>query len=530
VDGLRESLRRFGAILGADLRQRSRATRFWVILVLLAGATWWSMPPMGSVYLVLALNGHLRGEYSSAWIGMVVAMLSLWLSLIGFYVVRGTLVRDIETRVWQLLVATPMTRAGYLLAKWCSNLAVLMLISFASLAVAVLLQWLRAEDRAIDLWELVKPTLLIALPSLGLTAACAVWFDMAPWLRRTAGNLLYFVLWLAILIGGITLTQARWGQGGATGLGDPYGVQLFSAATQQQAAPQLSEPLRVGFCMGCGLRKGTVVQTFRWQHWQPSVPDVAGRLVWLLLAAGGVMLAAPWLDRAAAHAGPARAATQSAGRRLRWLDLLLSPLQRRATGALVAAEMLRRLRQRRSWWWLLLLAASVAGAAAPPTFAALALVVAWLLMLDVFARAAIDDGEQQVSALIFSAPGGGWQVLRARWLMLVLLGGLPALPAMLRWSLEAPEQALATLVVVPSLATWALALGLATRGSRAFELLAFLGTYLALEQVPGLNVAIAPLATAGWHLGLLAPGATLAWLCWPIAQRGGRLAAFQHQG
>jgi len=525
---MRDSLRRFGAILGADLRERSRSTRFWLMLMVLAGATWWSMPPLGSAYLVLALNGHLRGEYSSAWIGMVVAMLSLWLSLIGFYVVRGTLVRDIETRVWQLLVATPMTRAAYLLAKWCSNLLVLLLVSAASLAVAVLLQWLRAEDRAIDVWELVKPTLLIALPSLALTAACAVWFDMLPWLRRTAGNLLYFLLWLALLVGGITVTQSRWGQGGGTGLGDPRGVMLFSAAAQEQAAPQLSETLRPGFCMGCGLRPGTIVRTFRWRHWQPSALDLAGRLAWLLLAGGGVMLAAPWLDRAAAHAGPAQAVTQSAGRRLRWLDALLSPLQRSVTGALVAAELQRRLRQRRGWWWFLLLAASVAAAAAPPTFAALALVAVWMLMLDVYARAAVDDGEQQVAALIFSAPGGGWQVLQARWLMLVLLGGLPALPALLRWLVCAPELALATLVLVPSLATWALALGLLTRGPRAFELLAFLGAYLALEQVPGLNVAVAPLATAGWHLGLLAPGATLAWLCWPTAQRGGRLSAFHH--
>ena len=259
-----ESLRRFCAIVGADLRERTRARRFWVVLALIAAATWWSFPPTTANYLVLALNGRYRALYSSAWIGMVVAMLSIWLSLIGFYLVRGTLVRDIDTRVWQLLAATPMTRAAYLLAKWCSNMAVLLLVVAASLLVGLAAQWLRAEERAIDLIELLKPTVWIALPSLALTAVFAVWFDMIPWLRRTAGNVLYFVLWVAILAGTVPLLQD--GAHGGGGLGDPRGMVLFQQAVLEQAAPQLGEPLKSGFCMGCGLG-GRTPKTFSWTSW-----------------------------------------------------------------------------------------------------------------------------------------------------------------------------------------------------------------------------------------------------------------------
>ena len=80
---------------------------------------------------------------------------------------RGTLVRDLETRVWQLLVATPMTRGGYLLAKWASHMVVFAVVMAVGLVRGLVAQWVRAEDRAIDLVELVKPVLVLSLPGAG---------------------------------------------------------------------------------------------------------------------------------------------------------------------------------------------------------------------------------------------------------------------------------------------------------------------------------------------------------------------------
>lgn len=515
-----DSLRRFGAIVGADLRERTRARGFWLLMALVAAVTWWSFPPTSAKYVVLALNGQYRALYSSAWVGMVVAMLSIWLSLLGFYLVRGTLVRDIETRVWQLLAATPMTRAGYLLAKWCSNMAVLLLIVAASLAVALAAQWVRAEDRAIDLIELLKPTVWIALPSLALTAAFAVWFDMLPLLRRTAGNVLYFVVWIAILAGTVPMLEA--GPGGAaagSSIGDPRGMALFQQAVLRQAAPQLAEPLHSGFCMGCGLA-GRTPKTFRWTSWQVTWSALAGRAFWLLLALAAVAGAAPFLDRAAAHAGATRTArAQGGGRRLAWLDLLLAPLQRFGAGALIAAETQRNLRQRPLWWWCALLGAAGTGAFAPLPAAAIAVLASWMLLLDLYSKAALHERDSRTGAIVFSAPGAGRSVLLARWTMLAAGGCVATLPALLRFAFAAPMIALAMLAVSLSLATWALALGAVTRNARAFELLACCCAYIALNGAPLLNVAVAPLWTTLSHLAMLPLGAALLWWGWAGLRR-----------
>ncbi len=180
--------RRFLAILRADLLERMRSLRFWVVLALLTAFTWWCFPAADAGYLTVSFGRGTRGDYSSAWIGIVLALeFCTLLSLAGFYVVRGTLSRDIDTRVWQLLVATPMTRSGYLLAKWASHMAVFALL----IVVGLVAQQVRGEVGAVDLLELAKPALLLSVPALAITAMFAVWFDLVPWLRRSAGNVLY---------------------------------------------------------------------------------------------------------------------------------------------------------------------------------------------------------------------------------------------------------------------------------------------------------------------------------------------------
>ena len=93
-------LRSVAAVLVADLRQRLRAPRTWLVVVALAALMWWCFPPLEAHYLTMSIYAT-RGRYSSAWIGMIEALIySATLSLFGFFLVRGTLVRDFETRVW----------------------------------------------------------------------------------------------------------------------------------------------------------------------------------------------------------------------------------------------------------------------------------------------------------------------------------------------------------------------------------------------------------------------------------------------
>lgn len=514
-----DGVRRFIAIVVADLLARVRTPRFWLAAGAVAVASWWCFPPVGASYMILGLNGQYRGQYSSAWIGMVLSMTSIWLSLIGFYLVRGTLTRDIETRVWQLLVATPLRRHTYLLAKWTSHLVVLALVVVAGVVVGMAAQWLRAEDRHIDLVELLKPVLLLQLPGLALTAMFAVWFDLVPWLRRTAGNVVYFVVWLAMLAASAQSINQAGSAAHASLIGDPFGLAVFNQEVRHAAAAQIKEPLKPGFCLACGTRR-TEVRRFDWAAWQVPAGVVPGRAFWLLLAALGVAACAPWLDRAAARSSAAGGAHgDDAGYQLGWLGAMLRPLQRSLFGTLLAAELLLTLRRRKLWWWLAVLGAAAVQLVAPLEAACLGAMAAWLLCLDIYAHAALREGESGTAPVVFSAAHGSRHIFQARAAMLVLLGAALTLPATLRFALSAPAVAAALLVTGVSLAAWALALGAATRSTRPFELLACVLAYLSINGAPVLHAGVDPRFTLYLHGVALPVAALVLWTMWPRLAR-----------
>ena len=174
-----QALQRFGAILSADLRERSRGVRFWVVLGGMMLLAWWCFPSPEATHRIFTVTGGARADYSSAWVGLVLAMaFSLALNLGGFYLVRGTLVRDIETRVWQLLVATPMTRGGFLLAKWASHMAVFATI--LACGAMICLHGFRKEAGEPLLNDSTGP--LFTLGVIGL--AVTTWIGGIPSLRQ----------------------------------------------------------------------------------------------------------------------------------------------------------------------------------------------------------------------------------------------------------------------------------------------------------------------------------------------------------
>lgn len=514
------AVQRVLAIMSADLRERTRSTRFWVMLGVMTIVIWWCFPTPRDGYMILALQGGQRGEYSSAWVGMVLAMAySILLGLGGFYLVRGTLARDFDTRVWQLLVSTPMTRRGYLLAKWASHMAVLALIGLIGLAVGVIAQWVRGEDRNLDLIELVKPLLLLALPGMGVTAMFAVWFDLLPWLRKTAGNVLFFFLWCFLTA--ISVSQFESADKQAlrdNWRSDPNGLVLVAREFNRVREIQTGKTQGFGFSIGTNRPKsGPVI--FEWKSFEPRPMDVLGRALWLLFAVAGVMAGAPLLDWAAARAGGKEKTRSQSGSTLRWLDRLLTPFARDATSMIAVAELKIALRQRRVWWWLLALVAIGMQSFGRGDAWQAGLLLAWVLPLDLLARGMLRESEHGTGGLVFTSPGILRRLLIARFITGFLLLLALISPSLLRLLASTPCGAFACVLVSASIVSWGLSLGALCRSPRPFELALVALVYLGLQGANIFDVSTDPLATAQWHaLALIPAWLLLAW-AWPRLAR-----------
>ncbi len=494
--GLAHAARLLGALWIADLRQRVRSGRFWVVALAIVVAGWWCLPPLEASYMIVAVGDHHRGFYSSAWIGMVLALLSLLWGLVGFYLVRGTVQRDFETRVWQLLGTTSMRRGAYLLAKWASHVAVMLGLLGATLLVGLVAQWVRAEDRHIDLWELVKPSLFIALPTLAFSAMLAIWFDVIPLLRRTAGNVAFFFVWMALLTAGpigIEHDRHERAAGAPAPVEQPWtsdlpAMRIMQWSIEHQIARGLPDKTRLeGFCVGCGNVSAPAAR-FVWTNWEVRPAVLWGRVLWLAAAIAGVLLAVPLLDWAAARVAPP-ARSGCAPRSLRWLRALLHPLQATATGALVAAEIFVVLRLRPLWWWAAWLPLWGVQLFGPRHAVALAMLGGWTLLLDVFARSGLRDRDHGTLALVATAPGAQRRLLLARAAAGVGLAWLAAAPGLLHESLAHPAMCVATCVIGTSIASWGLASAALARSPRPFELVFIVAAYATTQGLPWLDAA-----------------------------------------
>jgi hypothetical protein len=264
----------------ADFFERIRRRSFWIILAITVMMGYLFVPPLDAGYRVLQV-GLQRGIYNSPWIGLMFGLIAaLHLSLVGFFLVKNAVDRDRQTGVGQIIAATPISKLTYVVGKWLSNLAVLMLILSVLTLMAVVMQMVRAEETLINLWKLAAPIWLMGVPIVAIAAALAVFFESVSFLSAGFGNVVFFFLWLFTL--GVVMTNAiDETTDRARVIPDPYGYtrQLVDVQAQVLASDPEAE-------VDTGLiHVGKPIEgTFAWDgiHW--SVGTLMERLVWASMA------------------------------------------------------------------------------------------------------------------------------------------------------------------------------------------------------------------------------------------------------
>jgi hypothetical protein len=297
-----------GRLMRADFLERVRRHSFLVTLGFTVFSAYMFLPPNHSTYATLNLSGH-RGVYNSAWVGSLVAMLSVtFLALAGFYLVKNAVERDRRTGVGQILAATPLPTPVYLLGKLASNFAVLASMVAVLVVTAAVMQLVRGEDTHIDLPALVSPFLIVTLPVMALVAALAVGFEAVPGLRGGLGNVVYFVFWMTTL----SLSAAHPGR--AT---DILGSRVVITQMQEACVQAYPDYHPGEMAMGFNIKSKGVwdLHTFVWDGaaWPPA--SLASRALYLVLALAIPLAAALIFDRFDARAPEARARTRPRRRR-----------------------------------------------------------------------------------------------------------------------------------------------------------------------------------------------------------------------
>lgn len=464
---------RLGRLALADFRERARRPAYALTLAAAVGLGYLAVPDPGTRWVIMQL-GDYRGVYNSAYTGMATALAgALWLTLGGFYVVRGTVARDEATGVGRLLAATPLRGSGYLAAKFLSNAMVLGSMAAVLALTAPVMQLARGESGTVEPGPLLLPFALITLPLVAATAAAALLFDATPLLRKGLGNVIWFFVWLAVAFGGQ-------GPGAPLGGIGVHGVVASMHGDMKARGLDLS-----GQEFSLGLTYiDRPLRTFEWHGFTPGTDFAAARLTLVLAAALVALLPALWFGRF----DPARGGAAPPPRQARpdgtsppapvadpTAPVFTGPPRTvvrpgGALGRLLAGELRILLQGTPRWWWVVAAAITVAGLVAPlPAVPRFVLPAAWIWPVLIWSRLGTQRHEYGVESLLGAYPARRRGTL-AEWLSGLAVTALAALAPLVRFVAAADWAGAGAwaggALFVPSLA---LALGTLSRAHRLFQ-------------------------------------------------------------
>jgi hypothetical protein len=476
-------VRAIGAIARADFLERVR--RYSFLLTLLFATFLGYSAATGRIMIQL---GGYRGVYTSAWVGALVALVTTcWVSLVGFYIVKGAIDRDRQTGVGQVLAATPLSKPTYTLGKFLSNFAVLASMVLVLAGAAVVMQIFLREDPRLDLFALLSPFVIVALPAMLLTAAVAVLFETLPVLRGGAGNVIWFFVWAFLGVALSAVTGIEWL--------DPLGNMTMASSMRAGAFAHIPD-YKGSFAFTIADKPVQVVQSFRWEGVPWTASQILLRLAWCGVALGIVLFAAAVFDRfdsARLFGRAGRKAVQAAGGATAAIAVNAPiDISVRHTAARIAAARLTRLAgsERSSafgrlivaelklatkglhWWWYAVAAGLLIAQATAPLAAARQqlLGTSWLWLVLVWSGMGAREARFGTGALLFSSARILPRQLLACWLagffLAMVFGSAAALRIFATQGATALLPWIAGAALLPSMA---LALGVFSGTSKPFE-------------------------------------------------------------
>ena len=337
---------------------------------------------------------------------------TLFLGLVRLLSDPGSVSRDYETRVGQIMATTPLSRPLYALGKWLSNFAVLGVLILILLAAGVVML-LAAGTADFHLWGLAAPMLLVALPCMGLVAAVAVLFEKVRWLRGGFGNIVYFFGFIMAIVPAMENAGVR------TPV-DFAGMQLISQSVQTAAKRAYPESTG-GFAFNMVSpaeteANATAVKRFPYEGiaWTPGI--LLGRFLFLVVAFGIVMAGAVFFDRF----DPSTLLRVRKKRRARGsqdgvpedavpaVQAHLTPLAagrvRSGPGGLFVAELKLMVKGHPWWWYAVAGGLIVASIAAPLEISRVILAAAWFWPVLLLSGMGNRHSRYGTTEILFSSP------------------------------------------------------------------------------------------------------------------------------
>ena len=474
----------FLTIIKSDYLQRTRSYAFLITLCASLAIAYTFVPEPNANYSTIRIADHV-GYYNSAWFGYVTAiMTSIFLSLIGFYLVNSGIKKDIETRVGQIIAATPISNFKYLFSKALSNFMLLMTIVAVVFIMSIVLFILYNDGYPFEILHFIKPYVLITIPTMFFISVVAVVFEVCFGKYSVLQNVGFFFLF-SILMVYSPKTEAQYSL-------DLFGSKIITHQFEEtvRAVTNTDEltSMSIGYIIHDTLRE---TKKFEFNGFDFPASFIWSRLGWILLGTLILVFISVFFHRfdKKERISIKRFVAKTEKKR-NVKEVLLSSLPKAQTNfsllPLLKTECLLLFRKGKKWLWILNGIGMVLLAVLPIKVShQIVLPILWFLQVGRLSDITTKETTHNVHYFAFTAFKPIRRLFTSQLLAATILMLLIAGPLVVRLALSMNfTGALAIILGGVLIVMFAALFGIVSKGKKLFEVLFFMVTYININSLP----------------------------------------------
>ncbi len=470
-------MKSFFSIVRYDYLQRTRSYAFLITLCASLALAYTFVPEPNASYSTIRISDYI-GYYNASWFGYVTAiMTSIFLSLIGFYLVNSGIKADNDTRVGQIVATTPIKNLSYLMGKATSNFAVLFTIVCCVFFMSAMLFFLYNDGYPFELLQFVKPYLLVVLPPICFISTLAVVFEVLLGRYSVIQNIAFFFLFTALALPS-PLEDTHF-------MTDVFGSKIVTQQMITKVNDISNTTTTSGLNIGYVLGNSKESKRFLFEGVDFSAPFILSRILWMLGGVFLLVLIAPFFHRFDGKrlVKAKKDTAQAMGKNRKVNEVMLSALPAVQADysivAFVKTEVLLLCRHGKRWLWLINLGGMVLLSVLPIAIAhQYVLPILWFLQVGRLSELNTKEITYGLHYLAFTSFKPMRRLLFSQLLSGILLVVSLSAPLLIRYVVASDFVAVASIAVGGVfIVLLAAALGILSKGKKLFEILFFMITY-----------------------------------------------------
>ena len=474
----------FVTIIKSDYLQRTRSYAFLITLCASLAIAYTFVPEPNANYSTIRIADHV-GYYNSAWFGYVTAvMTSIFLSLIGFYLVNSGIKKDIETKVGHIVASTSISNFKYLLAKMLSNFMLLLTIVAVIFIMSILLFVLYNDGFSFELFQFIKPYLLITIPAMFFISMLAVVFEVFLGKYSVLQNVGFFFFFSALLVF-TPKSEAQFSF-------DVFGSKIVMHQLGETVRNITKSGEKIGLT-NIGYVVGNIKQTKRFEFNGVEFPTsfIISRFIWMFLSIIIIALISMFFHRFDRKERVSiKRSVAVSKRQYNLKEVLLSNLPIAQVNyslfPLLKTEFLMLFRKGKKWLWILNIIGMALLAMLPLKIAhQIVLPILWFLQVSRLSDLTTKETTNNVHYFAFTAFKPIGRLLVSQVFAAVILMCLLASPLIIRLGISLNvEGVLAVIFGGILIVMLAALLGMVSKGKKLFEVLFFMISYANINGIP----------------------------------------------